>query len=116
MLILKLIKDAFFVKTYEVLDYKKWDSGFYYKLTIVFEDSSVLFAREYVDELQRDYSFHWQSADNNMIIRWDNAPHYKDILTFPHHKHTNEQVVESTVVSLKDVLNQINTILMEQKP
>ncbi len=116
MLILKLIKDAEFVASHEILDYKKWDRGFYYKLRIVFKDSSVLFAREYVDELQRDYSFHWQSSENKMLIRWDNAPHYKDLLTFPHHKHTEDRVVESKVVSLEDVLAQIKGLLQNNKP
>lgn len=116
MLILKLIEDADFVASSEILDYKKWDRGFYYKLRIVFKDSSVLCAREYVDELQRDYSFHWQSSKNNIIIRWDNAPHYKDLLTFPHHKHTEDRVVESRVVSLEDVLAQIKGLLKDKKP
>ncbi|MBF0319375.1 MAG: hypothetical protein HQL01_06185 [Nitrospirae bacterium] len=49
---MKLINGADFVASYEVLDYKQWSGGFYYKLSIVFKDSSVLFAREYVDELQ----------------------------------------------------------------
>ncbi|MBF0457759.1 MAG: hypothetical protein HQK99_07680 [Nitrospirae bacterium] len=116
MLILKLINDADFVVSYEVLDYKQWDRGMYYKLSIVFNDSSVLIAREYVDELQRDYSFHWQGSDNNMIIRWDNAPHYKELLTFPHHKHMAGRVIESRVVSLEDILNQIKGMLKDNKP
>ena len=42
-----------------------------------------------------------------MIIRWDNSPHYPEHLTFPHHKHMNDQVSESKEITLKDVLEVI---------
>lgn len=33
------------------------------------------------------YSFHWQRNDGTLICRWDNAPHHRDVTTFPHHLH-----------------------------
>jgi len=33
------------------------------------------------------YSFHWQRRDGTAICRWDNAPHHRDLTTFPHHIH-----------------------------
>ncbi len=33
------------------------------------------------------YSFHLQNAAGRCIVRWDNAPHYPDLPTFPHHIH-----------------------------
>ena len=53
------------------------------------------------------YSFHWQDKNGDLIIRWDNAPHYKNIKTFPHHKHTKNGVEESDEVCLEDVLKYI---------
>jgi Family of unknown function (DUF6516) len=35
----------------------------------------------------RTYRIHWQSAVGQLKRRWDNAPHYPDISTFPHHVH-----------------------------
>jgi hypothetical protein len=35
----------------------------------------------------RTYRIHWQSADGQLKRRWDNAPHYPEISTFPHHVH-----------------------------
>ncbi|MBF0516731.1 MAG: hypothetical protein HQK97_06375 [Nitrospirae bacterium] len=113
MLILKYIDAADFIESYDYLDYKEWNEGFYYKLRIILKDGSALLATEYVDDLQRNYSFHWQSSDNDIIIRWDNAPHHKELLTFPHHKHIHHKVIESMVVSLEDVLKQIKAALME---
>ena len=36
------------------------------------------------------YSFHWQRRDGTPIYRWDNAPHHREIDTFPHHLHEGE--------------------------
>ena len=33
------------------------------------------------------YSFHWQGADGQLQKRWDNAAHYPEISTHPHHLH-----------------------------
>ncbi|MBF0103222.1 MAG: hypothetical protein HQK77_20165 [Desulfobacterales bacterium] len=81
MEILKLLDRFNRVKTYEIQDYKRWSDGFYYKLRIVFIDESVLFAREYFDTSERHYAFHWQNVQNQMIMRWDNAPHHHNIST-----------------------------------
>ncbi|KWT86807.1 toxin-antitoxin system TumE family protein [Candidatus Magnetominusculus xianensis] len=115
MLILKLLSDADFIVSYEVHDYRQWDRGFYYNIRIVFIDSSMLIAREYIDEPQRDYSFHWQNSDNKLLKRWDNAPHYRELMTFPYHMHMESWVIESMVVSLEDVLTQIEGILKDKK-
>ena len=36
------------------------------------------------------YSFHWKRNDGTPICRWDNAPHHRDLATFPHHLHEGE--------------------------
>ena len=33
------------------------------------------------------YSFHWQNAAGDLRKRWDNAPHHRDVPTWPHHVH-----------------------------
>lgn len=111
MEILRLLDQAEWIKAYEVSDYRQWQGGFYYRLKIVFSDNSALFAREYIDETERDYSFHWQDSRNTLIRRWDNAPHHSDISTFPHHKHTEDGIFESTEISLKEVLKTIQNLI-----
>ena len=55
---------------------------------VFFIDGSVLFFRQVVlDESYFKYAYHWQDANGNIICRWDNAPHWPDIATYPHHKH-----------------------------
>ena len=72
---------------------------------------SKLYIKEHVSEEDYIYSFHWQDKNGDLIIRWDNAPHYKNIKTFPHHKHTKNGVEESDEVCLEDVLKYIENYL-----
>lgn len=33
------------------------------------------------------YAYHYQDSQEQLLFRYDNAPHYPEITTFPHHKH-----------------------------
>lgn len=33
------------------------------------------------------YSYQWLDADNRLIRRWDNTPHFPDLPGYPHHIH-----------------------------
>lgn len=111
MEIFKLLNESSIVLSFDVLDYKKWEKGRYYKLKIVLVDHSSLFVREYLDEVERHYSFQWQTTDNELIVRWDNAKHYKELKTYPNHKHLGGKVVESIQISLKEILDFIEKTL-----
>ncbi len=55
------------------------------------------------------YSYHLQDALGKLILRYDNAPHFPEISTYPHHKHTQQNVESSGEISsiefLKLILN-----------
>ena len=36
------------------------------------------------------YSFHFMAEDNRCVFRYDNAPHHRGLIHFPHHKHEGE--------------------------
>lgn len=69
--------------------------GFFrYKLTL--KDGSILEMFEFIQititGLKVDkYSFHWQNIDGTLRKRWDNAPHHRDISTYPHHLHDSRE-------------------------
>jgi hypothetical protein len=107
MEILRLLNRANRIEGYEVQDYRQWEGGFYYRLKISFDNQTVLFVKEYVDETERVYSYHWQDSNNEMITRWDNAPHHRHLSTFPHHRHTSEGISENFEITLADVLETI---------
>lgn len=33
------------------------------------------------------YRYHLQGADNQLLFRYDNTPHFPDLPSYPHHKH-----------------------------
>lgn len=83
-------------------------------------DASLLrFFEELVEEGFRlrklEYVYHYQQADGELIFRYDNAPHYPSISTFPHHKHVGDGVEErvhpSQPPQLADVLKEIELLL-----
>ena len=55
------------------------------------------------------YSFHWQSADGVLKRRWDNAPHYPELLNAPHHVHCESEVVQE-IIDIPDVFSIIEEI------
>jgi hypothetical protein len=51
--------------------------------------------------LRTKYRFHWQTKEEALIKRWDNARHHPEIDTFPHHLHdgADENVIPHKEVS-----------------
>ena len=114
--ILKWLENNPIVKSFEVQEFRQKFSSFYLKLKIVFVDNSILFTKEYFDTQSRNYSFHWQTNDEKLIIRWDNAPHHKNISSYPHHQHIKENAIvhESNVISLIEVFEYIEKQLKQK--
>ncbi len=104
MEILNCLKRFPIVVSVEVLALRTFHKGFFIKLKVILRDGSLLYIREYVDIEERNYSYHWQTADGRLIIRWDNAPHHKNIQTYPHHKHIGNSVVESFEITCEKIL------------
>ncbi len=58
------------------------------------------------------YSYHYQAADGRLIFRYDNAPHFPHLPTFPHHKHLVEDHAQAAAPpDLADVLREIDALL-----
>jgi len=62
--------------------------------------------------VQEKYRYHYMSQENKMIFRYDNAPHYKEISTFPDHKHIEERIIESFPPQIKAVLTEIEFLVL----
>ena len=58
--------------------------------------------------------FHYMDERNNLISRWDTAPYYKELKTFPYHVHLPNGVKESKQVTLIDVLDKIENIVIAE--
>ncbi len=75
-------------------------------------DGTILWVREVlVKEIIETYSYYWLRPDETVIIGWDNAPHHKEIISFPHHRHISNRVEPSQDKSLREVLSFIRNFL-----
>jgi len=97
------------IRKYRIILWEAEPSSFRFKAEILFTDHSTLFIREYRFAATRKYVYQWQDRQNNLKVRWDNAPHWKSLATFPHHKHIGSKmnVVGSTELFLEDVMRVI---------
>jgi len=54
---------------------------------------------------RQKYKYQWQFENGELITRWDNVPHHKEIDTFPDHLHNDKGVNESPKMDLKIVID-----------
>ncbi|MBU0621526.1 MAG: hypothetical protein KJ795_06750 [Gammaproteobacteria bacterium] len=52
------------------------------------------------------YRYHLQQANNELVFRYDNTPHFPDLPSFPNHKHLSDSVVAASKPELLDVLQE----------
>ena len=79
---------------------------------ITFKDGSIFHFKEVLLGENRYYRFHYMDERNNLISRWDTAPHYKDLKTFPYHVHLPNGVRESKRVILIDIFDKIEKVVV----
>jgi hypothetical protein len=82
---------------------------------VTFIDDSGLHFMEFIDVSKGiekfKYSYHYETRSNSLVFRYDMAPHFKGVATFPHHKHEGNAVKESMAPSLRHVLSEIEEII-----
>lgn len=95
-------------KSWSVTTYEQEQEAYALKVSAVLLDDSRLEIRDYLFATgERRYAYHWMDADGALRRRWDNAPHYRTMATFPHHCHTPESddPQGSTVTNLEDLFD-----------
>lgn len=72
-----------------------------------------IFAIESRETLSTDkYRGHYMNSTGQMLFRYDNAPHHPDIDSYPHHKHTPDKIMPSSMPFLKGILNEISAFII----
>lgn len=57
------------------------------------------------------YSFHLQNKNDELIFRWDNAPHHPELDNFPYHLHDkNNTAISGKIITLEELLDFIKKI------
>lgn len=91
----------------------------YLKGSIIFTDRSVLdisiFAVESRNTIIIDkHRYHYMDKRGHLVFRYDNAPHHRELSTFPHHKHLPDRVVSAPAPSLQEILNEISAVILSK--
>lgn len=55
------------------------------------------------------YSYVYIKEDIS-ILRYDNAPHHKELKSFPHHKHYKNAIIELEGPNLKEFIRELNVL------
>jgi len=79
--------------------------------SVIFENNHRLDFVEVknTDSIQKlKYRYHYMNESQNMIFRYDNAPHHVEVATFPHHKHEADDIQSSHEPTLYEVLLEIS--------
>ncbi|MDN5344622.1 MAG: hypothetical protein PWQ18_733 [Clostridia bacterium] len=106
------------IRTYAIELFERETNRKRIKATLTFIDGSKLFIKDYYFGSERKYSYHWVDINGNLIIRWDNAPHWRQVPTFPYHKHTGspEKVESSLEMDLNEILSVIKAKISSKTP
>lgn len=104
------------VKDIEILDEFITSVSGFLDCRVHMIDGSELYISEYFtildDKIKRDkYSYHLQKNDE-LIIRWDNAPHHRELSTFPFHVHKKDGVQESQEMTVNDILEELSKTIL----
>jgi hypothetical protein len=81
-----------------------------------FADGSSLHLMEFVEVknamIRYKYRYHYQTNQQELIFRYDMAPHIPGLATSPHHKHVApNQILPSAAPLLSEVLAEIEQLL-----
>ena len=113
-----LIRSSIFVENVDVeYEVKSRNIGIVHGILGMIDGSTLQFME--LVNIKRDkmirlkYRFHLTNANDEMVFRYDNAPHHPEIATYPRHKHVEGEKVprRSKEVGLKDVLLEIEEMI-----
>ena len=116
---LEAIKERFvtdpLVTQFQVIRERSTLMDGYLRARLPLADGSQLELSEYMQRSSTGeivvitYSYHWTDANNQLITRWDNTPHFPDLPGFPDHIHDGAtgQVTPGQPMSIFTVLDAI---------
>jgi len=80
---------------------------------IVFINGWRLDFREFSSPDEHDYRFQLMDSGDEMVRRWDSAPHH-EVETFPFHVHTPEGVEASEEKEAAEILEIVEDLVVEE--
>lgn len=111
--IIHCLRNSKIVKEFSIQTFETFEKGFFIKIKAILINDTELFNREYIDSVERNYSYHWQDKMGNLIVRWDNAYHHRGLSTFPHHVHINNEVLPTDKILCSEILEEIERKILK---
>lgn len=81
------------VENFQIVKERKTNNDGHLRVRLTLSGDYPMEFSEYVQRSQKGditvvtYSYHCADVNGNLIVRWDNAPHFPDLPGFPHHIH-----------------------------
>ena len=117
--ILLILKKSSIISKIEIITFDEIAEKSVYKIRCRLIPSKYKLDIRFI-QTEKEILYSYQLFTDRPIARWDNAPHYPDIKTYPHHFHSKEgNVIESELrgvasEDLRIVLSTVRNILGEQ--
>jgi hypothetical protein len=88
------------IQAIEVERFRIVGDSYELRAIMTLKDGAKLFVKDYLFlDGTRKYAYHWQDREGQLRSRWDNAPHWPGVTSYPHHQHRgSEDVVTSSDV------------------
>src|SRR5262245_37291203 len=110
----RFVNDPIVTSFHVIRERSTWVDG-HLRVRLRLADGSQLEFSEYMQRSSAGeivvitYSYRWADADNQLITRWDNTPHFPDPPGFPDHMHDGAtgEVTPGQPMSIFAVLNAI---------
>lgn len=85
------------------------------RITIRLNDNSILSVYEARRKNEFRYGYHWRKDNDELIDRWDNAPHHTLTASFPFHQNTGSEdnIQPAEEMTLEKVLAHISFISLK---
>ncbi len=105
--IISALKQADLFSSVDVIELVDEETVKLIKIKAKVLDKSVLYITELHTTNYEKYSYHWQKENGELIIRWDNSPHWRKLKTFPYHRHEERKVFPSHRIDINEVIETI---------
>jgi len=102
--IIPALKQSGLFSSIDIIELIDEESVRFIKIKAKVLDSSVLYITELHTTKYEKYSYHWQKKNGELIIRWDNSPHWRKLKTFPYHRHEERKVFPSHRININEVI------------
>ncbi len=104
------------VKSQDVHAEKRTSTEGFLRGDVIFKNGSRLHFRELVSTNPSvqpvSYTYQYMKADGTTLFRYDDADHFMDLPTAPHHKHVGEsEVIAAEAPDLQSVLKEIEGMI-----